>query len=160
MMIEDALPGSIAADHELIEGVYGMGPRVIPEPVAPASRLRSPIMEHRHIELLPSRSDRRTVMLPPLRAFIAPSGLAVLVAAPVLLLAGWQVALLAGLGAAAYRELDRRIGRVGFSFGDGFIPHRTETGWPQGVQEDNEVRWNWSPSPDGPAARGGQPAHG
>jgi hypothetical protein len=144
-MIEDALLGSSAADHVLIESAHGGGPRVVPEAVAPAPRLRSPIFEHRAIELLTLDDDRPSLVLPPLRAFIAPSGLALLIAAPILLVAGWQWALVAGLGAAACRELNRRVGRARFSLGDGFLPYRPDTGWPQGVQEDNDVHWNWSP---------------
>lgn len=159
-MIEDAPRRSNTADHELIEGAYDGGPRVIPEAVAPASRLRSPIMEPRRIDLPPPDDDRPAVLLPPLRAFVGPSGFALLVAAPVLLLAGWQWAVIAGLGAAACRELDRRIGRAGFSLGDGFLPYRPQTGWPQGVQEDDDVRWNWSPVRDGRAARDGHPIQG
>jgi hypothetical protein len=159
-MIEDAPPGSNAADHVLIEGVRGVGPRVIPEAVAPASRLRSPIFEHRPIEPLTPDDDCPSLVLPPLRAFIAPSGLALLIAAPILLLAGWQWALVAGLGATVCRELDRRVGRAGFSLGDGFLPYRPETGWPQGVQEDNDVHWNWSPVGDARTARDGHAARG
>ena len=144
-MIEDPWRRSNAADHELIEGANGAGPRVIPEAVAPASRLRSPIMEHRRVELLPPDDDRVAVTLPRLGTLVGPFWLALLVAAPVLLLAGWQMAVMAGLVAAAYRELDRRIGRASFSLGDGFLPYRPQTAWPQGVQEDNDVRWNWSP---------------
>lgn len=148
------------ADHELIEGTLRMGPNVIPEAVAPGSRLRSPIMERRPFQLLPPTDDRPSVLLPPLRSFVAPFALAVLVAAPILLVAGWQVAILAGIGASGYRALDRRIGRAGFTLGDGFLPYRAQTGWPQGVQEDDEVHWNWSPVRGAATPRDGQPAPG
>jgi hypothetical protein len=117
-------------------------------------------MERRPIELRTTDDDRPSVLLPPMRSFIGPTGVALMVAAPVLLLAGWQAALIAGLGAAAYRELDRRVGRAGFSLGDGFLPYRSETGWPHGVREDDDVRWNWAPVPDGEAWRDGHPARG
>jgi len=152
-MIEDPWRRANAADHDLIEGANGVGLRAILEAVAPASRLRSPIMEHRRVELPLREDDRASVQLPPFRTLMGPTGLALLVAAPILLLAGWQLAVMAGLGAAGYRELDRRIGRAGFSLGDGFLPYRPQTDWPQGVQEDNDVRWNWSPVGERSATR-------
>jgi hypothetical protein len=158
--VDDARRDPRIADHELIEGTLPMGPNVIPEAVAPVSRLRSPIMERRPLQLLPPNDDLPSVLLPPLRSFVAPLGLALLVAAPILLVAGWQVAILAGIGAAGYRALDRRIGRAGFTLGDGFLPYRPQTGWPQGVQEDDEVRWNWSPVRGAATPRDGQPAPG
>ena len=32
---------------------------------------------------------------------------------------------------------------VSFSFADGFIGYRPDTTWPHGVQEDDDVRWDW-----------------
>ena len=43
---------------------------------------------------------------------------------------------------AALRRVDRRIP---FSFGQGFVGYRSDLGWPQGVQEDDDFRWNWKP---------------
>jgi hypothetical protein len=74
---------------------------------------------------------------------VGPLGLGILVAAPVLLLAGWQLAVIVGLGAATYRVLYRLVDRVSYSLSDGLLPYRQEMGWPQGVQEDDDVRWNW-----------------
>ena len=130
-----------------------MDPRVITVAVAPVSRIRSPIMEHRSFEPLPPADDRPAVMLPPLRAFIGPSAFALLVAVPLLLLVTWQVALVGAAVAAAARELRGRANRMTFSFGEGFLPYRAQTGWPQGVREDDDVRWNWSPLSQG-GARG------
>ena len=45
--------------------------------------------------------------------------------------------------AAIVRTLDRRIT---FSFGAGFVGYRSEMDWPQGVQEDDDVRWRWRPT--------------
>ena len=42
--------------------------------------------------------------------------------------------------AVGIRRIDRRIS---FSFGEGFIGYRADLGWPHGVQEDDDVRWNW-----------------
>jgi hypothetical protein len=32
-----------------------------------------------------------------------------------------------------------------FSFGQGFVGYRPDPAWPQGVQEDDDVHWNWRP---------------
>jgi hypothetical protein len=143
-MIQDRLRQSDAADRVLLEDADGDARGVARVVVGPVARLRSPVLEHRPIELLPPDEDRPTVLLPPLRAFIGPSGLALLVAAPVLLIAGWQLALVAAVIAIVSRAVDRVVGRATFSFGDGFLPFRTEGGWPKGVREDDDVRWNWS----------------
>jgi hypothetical protein len=44
----------------------------------------------------------------------------------------------AGVGV---RWIDRH---VTFSFGQGFIGYRGDLGWPRGVQEDDDVHWNWN----------------
>jgi hypothetical protein len=45
--------------------------------------------------------------------------------------------------AALVRFIDRH---VSFSFGEGFVGYRGDPVWPQGVQEDDDVRWDWRPS--------------
>ena len=35
------------------------------------------------------------------------------------------------------------INGVPFSFGEGFVGYRPDTAWPRGVQEDDDVRWDW-----------------
>lgn len=41
-----------------------------------------------------------------------------------------------------------------FSFGQGFVGYRPDMGWPQGVQEDDDVHWNWRPhTAGGPGPR-------
>ena len=42
------------------------------------------------------------------------------------------------------RFIDRH---VTFSFGAGFVGFRADMGWPHGVQEDDDVHWNWRPRP-------------
>ena len=143
-MFQDKPQQPEAPALELLEGAERQGPRITPVGVGPVVRLRSPIMEHRLVEPLSADEDSPGVLLPPLRALVGPSGLALLVAAPVLLVAGWQLALVAGAVALVARGLDRLVSRAPFSLGDGFLPYRPETGWPQGVQEDNDVQWNWS----------------
>ena len=48
-----------------------------------------------------------------------------------------------GLAALGTRLIDRH---VTFSFGAGFIGYRSDLGWPHGVQEDDDVHWNWKRS--------------
>lgn len=153
-MIQDRSQLSDLETHQLVEDARREARGVTPISVGPAVRLRSPIMEHRPVKPLPADEDRPAVPLPPLRAFIGPSGLALLVAAPVLLLAGWQPAFAAGAVALVARGLDRVVGRATFSLGDGFLPYRPDTGWPQGVQEEDDVRWNWTPVGHGHGAQG------
>ena len=45
-----------------------------------------------------------------------------------------------GLAAVGTRLIDRH---VTFSFGEGFVGYRSDVGWPRGVQEDDDVHWNW-----------------
>jgi hypothetical protein len=65
----------------------------------------------------------------------------------------WAVAAIAvgdtrvGLGSAlvvvlagSVRYVDRH---VAFSFGEGFVGYRGDPAWPQGVQEEVDVRWDW-----------------
>lgn len=43
-------------------------------------------------------------------------------------------------------------GRVTFSFGEGFVGYRGDPPWPHGVQEDDDVHWNWTTRQSGPQA--------
>lgn len=63
--------------------------------------------------------------------------------------AGWfatadvRVAILVfalGFAVIGLRWTDRHLP---FSFGQGFIGYRADLGWPRGVQEDDDVHWNW-----------------
>ena len=54
-------------------------------------------------------------------------------------------ALLSGVVAlfvVASQVVDRHFP---FSFGEGFVGYRPDPAWPQGVQEDDDVRWDWRP---------------
>jgi hypothetical protein len=148
---QDPTARSQDADREPFEDGFGTGPRVTPIAVAPIARLRSPIMEHRAFEPLPPRDDRPTVLLPPLRTFVGPSGFALVAAAPVFLVAGLPLALVVAVVAPVVRAIHRRINGSTFSFAEGFMAYR-EPAWPQGVQEDNDVRWNWSRAQPGQGA--------
>lgn len=35
---------------------------------------------------------------------------------------------------------------VPFSFGEGFVGYRADLGWPQGIQEEDDVRWSPRPA--------------
>jgi len=66
------------------------------------------------------------------------------VSATIALLGEWGLVILVfGFGAAVLRRLDRRRE---YSFGQGFLGYRAESGWPRGVQEDDDMHWVW-PSP-------------
>jgi hypothetical protein len=47
------------------------------------------------------------------------------------------------------RLIDRH---VSVSFAAGFIGYRSDLGWPRGVQEDDDVHWNWSAGRSEPQA--------
>ena len=44
------------------------------------------------------------------------------------------------------QEIRVVVDMIPFSFGEGFIGYRGDQGWPQGVQEDDDVRWSWRPA--------------
>jgi hypothetical protein len=122
----------------------------------PEPRFCSPLAEARRVEPLrrdPS-ADALTLPLPSAGSVIRSAGWAALVATPLTLLLGWQVAVVAAGLAVVTRELDRRFNRANISFAAGFLPFRDGSGWPQGVQEEDGVQWNWSPRPrNGHASR-------
>ncbi len=90
----------------------------------------------------------------PKRVVILAGGVAAAVAAW-LLSGDAGDALLSGVVAlflVALQVVDRR---VPFSFGQGFVGYRPDMDWPQGVQEEDDVRWDWRPHgvPPGEARR-------
>jgi hypothetical protein len=141
-------------DHELIEPSSTAGWSIALILFRPVPRFRSPIMEPRPFQPLPRDQDGREMTIPAARDVIRPMGWAMLLAIPVLVLVGWQVALFVAVATAIIRAVDGRIARSSLSFADGFIGFRGETGWPRGVQEDDDVRWNWSNTGSGQAAHG------
>jgi hypothetical protein len=121
----------------------------------PAGRIRSPMIEHRP-DPRPPRGDRPSVEMPPIRAFIGPLVWAAVPALPVLIRVGWQAAVVVGVMAIAVREARVRASRSTISFADGFLGYTAHNGWPHGVQEDDDVRWNWSTArPARPGQRAG-----
>jgi hypothetical protein len=73
------------------------------------------------------------------------AGAAALAGAVGLISGDVRVAVMCGLGAllvASAWTVDRR---TPFSFGEGFVGYRPDPVWPRGVQEDDDVRWDWRP---------------
>lgn len=136
-----------------------------PDPVVvlfrPVAQMRSPIVARRSARPGPAdapkaRPDLPSFLLPSARELVRPTIWAIVAAVPILVLFGWLPATVTGLLAAVTRAVHTRVGRATFSFGDGFVAFRGYDRWPQGVQEDDEVRWNWSPGHNAPSghARG------
>lgn len=59
-MIQDPRNRSVVASPELVDDPVGLRPHVTPEPVAPVTRLRSPLMEHREIQPAPDEVPLET----------------------------------------------------------------------------------------------------
>lgn len=153
-MDERQLGRSELLDHELVEPSSTAGWSIALVLFRPVPRFRSPIMERRPIRPLPRDPDGRGMTLPAARDVIRPIAWAMLLAIPVLVVLGWQVALFMAAASAIVRGVDGTIARSNLSFADGFIGFRGEAGWPKGVQEDDDVRWNWSKAGNGQAAHG------
>ena len=77
------------------------------------------------------------------------------VIAVVLLSGDLVVSLLAGMAALGAVVLHRIAISGRFGFGDGFVAFRPDTGWPHGVQEDDDFHWSWTRPDDARPA----PAH-
>ena len=153
-MDERDLNRSGPLDHELIESSSTAGWSIALVLFRPVPRFRSPIMEHRPFTPLPADRDPPGLTVPTARDVIGPMGWGLLAAIPVFLVVGWQLALLVGFASAIARSVDGLIARSNLTFADGFIGFRAEAAWPKGVQEENEVRWNWSKAQNGQAAHG------
>jgi hypothetical protein len=55
--------------------------------------------------------------------------------------AGLAVAIVAWL----LQEMRVVVEMFPFSVGDAFLGYRGDQGWPQGVQEDDDLKWSWGP---------------
>src|SRR5690348_14336877 len=65
-----------------------------------------------------------------------------------------RVGLAAAIAAWLLLEIQLVVEMIPFSFGEGFVGYRGDQGWPQGVQEDDDVKWSWSaPRASAPASR-------
>ena len=109
----------------------------------PTARIRSPLMDP--VPRSTGRHDTaRTIPMPPLRTFISPLVWAAVPAVPVLLRVGWEAAAVAAVVAILIREGRLRATRSTLSFADGFLAYAGDNRWPDGVQEDDDLHWNWS----------------
>lgn len=153
-MDEQRLNRADPVDHEMIERASTAGWSVALVLFRPVPRFRSPLLEGRPIVGLPSDPERRGMAVPAVRDVIRPMGWAMLLAIPVLVVVGWQVALIIGAASAIIRGVDGRIARSNLSFADGFLGFRSEAAWPKGVREDDDVHWNWSGAGNGQAVLG------
>lgn len=139
--------------YELVERSATLGWVAWPELVRPVAHLSSPIMRQRDVRPLPPDPDRVTFSIPPIRDVLGPMAWGIMIAVPILVLISWQAAVVGAVVATIYRAVDQRASRLEFSFADGFLGFRTTTELPHGVREDNDVRWNWSPTPPGQGAQ-------
>ncbi len=104
-----------------------------PGPDAPATDVEPPVIATSAVDV-PWPALRR-VTVPP-TAFAVPLA----VAAAVSVLTG-QASL--GLLVCVTGWLGLVSRRVRFTFGEGFVGYRPDPRWPRGVQEDDDVRWDW-----------------
>jgi len=120
----------------------------------PEGRIHSPIFARRAAQEPSQTEVPPAVELPPLRSFLGPFAWVLVLGLPVLLRVGWQAAAVMAIVALLVREAHLRADRSTISFGEGFLAYRGRDGWPHGVQEDDDFRWNWKP------ARSAQPGPG
>ena len=64
-----------------------------------------------------------------------------------------RVAVVVGGGAWLFQQLRVFDGMIPFSFGEGFIGYRGDPAWPQGVQEDDDLKWSWRAAPSAASQR-------
>jgi hypothetical protein len=142
-----------------MQDLDGSQPRVATERVVPA--LSSPVLHAGSseplddpVELLAAEFVEPAVVdTPPAErtaseAWFAPRRrdveLAIVVAATISLVAS-DVAV--GVASGAIVAAAAMFRRLPFSFAEGFIGYRPDTGWPQGVQEDDDFHWSWKKVP-------------
>lgn len=130
------------------QGSAGRPDAVAPERLErPTSHLRSPVVDDRLIELLPPDPDRPSLEIPSARELVGLLTWVIVPAIPVLLLVGWQAALIALAVAGLFRWLNGRAGRTNSVFADGFLQFRGDGARAQGIQEEDDVHWTWSGGP-------------
>jgi hypothetical protein len=128
-LIDDEDPGAVGVATERVVPAVSLG-REWSEPPKPRGveigRLRAALPQ-----LLSRRADLSIALSVGLVALVASDD-------PRIGAAGAAVVALA----AVVRFIDRH---VSFSFGEGFVGYRGDPAWPRGVQEDDDVRWDWRP---------------
>ena len=132
-----------------------------PEPIELApltAHFGSPILERRP-EHIPAEPEVTVPVGPIVRLAIRIAAPAILAAVGVYLVAGLPAALLVAVG-GSFARLTGWLGRRAHTtFGEGFLAFRGELGWPHGVQEDDDMHWQWSAAPL-PGASGSAQANG
>jgi hypothetical protein len=144
-MIDPSQPAQpTLVDIEFVGDVYRADLGSRPVLHQPSGRIRSPMMDPRSDTSIP-RAERIPVEIPSIREVVGPLAWVIFPALPILLRVGWQAAVVTGLVALIVREAHLRADRSTISFGEGFLGYTARDGWPQGVQEDDDFRWNWKP---------------
>jgi hypothetical protein len=128
-LIDDEDPGAARVATQRVVSAISLGPGSS-EPPKP-----------RGVEI-----GRLWAALPQLVARRADLSIALSVGAVALVAFGDPQIGAAGAAVVALVALVRFIDRhVSFSFGEGFVGYRGDPAWPRGVQEDDDVRWDWRP---------------
>jgi len=137
------IPEPVTVDLDIVGERYSADLRrvVLDRPIG---HIRSPLVARRADPQPAPSAGPPGIELPPLRTFLGPLAWVVVLALPVLLRVGWQAAAVMAVIALMVREARLRANRSTISFGDGFLGYTAREGWPHGVQEDDDVRWNWS----------------
>lgn len=142
-MIDPSQPGQPTfVDIDFVGGVYRAEPGSRPVLHRPSGRMRFPLTDRRSDSSIP-RAELIPVEMPPIREFIGPLLWGIIPALPILVRVGWQAAVVTGLVALIVRAAHLRADRSTISFGEGFLGYAARDGWPHGVQEDDDVHWNW-----------------
>jgi hypothetical protein len=132
-------------DIDFVAGVYRAELGSRPVLYRSSGQMRSPLMARRSEASIPP-AEVIPVELPPIRELVGPLVWVLIPALPILLRVGWQSALAAAMVALMVRQARHIANRSTISFGEGFLGYTGMSGWPHGVQEDNDVHWNWSAS--------------
>jgi hypothetical protein len=140
-------------DIEFVAGVYRSDIGLRPDLHRTSGRMRSPMMHPRSRAPMP-RGEPIAFQMPPLRDIVWPLVWILVTAVPILLRVGWQAAVVTAAVALVVREARHMANRSTISFGDGFLAYAGTNGWPHGVQEDDDVHWNWS------GVKAARPGHG
>jgi hypothetical protein len=134
--------GPVGAPVERVAGstraaIFDQSPREAVEPPSdPGSRTRAGSSTPAGAPASGDRANETVV--------IGAAVVGVLTGLAVAMAVDWRIGPLAGGAIAAARVLRAIDRRVSFSFGEGFISFRREMGWPTGVQEDDDLHWDWN----------------
>jgi hypothetical protein len=136
-------------DHELVEHPSDAETGVRLVLLRPEAHMRSPMFEQGPDEAPdpdppPDDDDRPSFDMPPARSLVRPAIWATVPALIALVGLGPFAALIVGALVIGAQVLHLLAGRATFTFADGLLPYKGDDEWPRGVQEENEVHFNWS----------------